>query len=94
MGASFTVPGISAYSGSKLAGIKLDEYLDAEKPDLRVFSVHPGIVAVTDTKRGMVVDAFTPFAHDTGLQTGGLTLYLSTPRAEHLRGGFISVNCE
>lgn len=94
MGASFTVPGISAYSGSKLAVIKLDEYLDAEKPDLRVFSVHPGIVATTDTKRGMVVDAFTPFAHDTGLQTGGLSLYLATPRADHLRGGFISVNCE
>ncbi|KAF2228574.1 NAD(P)-binding protein [Viridothelium virens] len=92
MGASFTVPGISAYSGSKLAVCKLDEYLDAEKPNLRVFSVHPGIVATTETKRGMVVDAFTPFAHDKGIQTGGLSLYLSTSKADFLRGGFISVN--
>ncbi|KAI9685952.1 MAG: hypothetical protein M1820_010707 [Bogoriella megaspora] len=92
MGASFTVPGISAYSGSKLAAIKLVEYLDTEKPELRAFSVHPGIVATTDSNRGMVVDAFTPFAHDKGIQTGGLSLYLSTSKADYLKGGFVSVN--
>ncbi len=114
MGASFTVPGISSYSSSKLATIKLGEYLDlgkpfiapyllgrmqslssttTEQPNLRVFSVHPGIVAQTDSKRGMVVDAFTPFAHDNGIQTGGVTLYLATPKADYLRGSFVSVNC-
>lgn len=114
MGASFTVPGISSYSSSKLATIKLGEYLDLgklnslsplltgtyaiaelyqEQPRLRVFSVHPGIVAQTDSKRGMVVDAFAPFAHDKGIQAGGLTLYLATPKADYLRGSFVSVNC-
>jgi hypothetical protein len=68
--------------------------LDAEKPDLRVFTVHPGIVAATETNRGMVVDALTPFAKDTGIQTGGLSLYLAQKRADYLRGGFISVNCK
>jgi NAD(P)-dependent dehydrogenase (short-subunit alcohol dehydrogenase family) len=94
LGASFTFPGMSAYSGSKLALMKLAEYLDTEKPDLRVFTVHPGIVAVTETNRGAVVDALTPFAKDKGMQTGGLSLYLAQERAAYLRGGFISVNCK
>jgi hypothetical protein len=42
----------------------------------------------------MVVDAFTPFAHDKGIQTGGLSLYLAQPKADYLKGSFISVNCE
>ncbi|KAG2162034.1 hypothetical protein JADG_001773 [Aureobasidium aubasidani] len=92
LGASMTAPGISSYSTSKLAVIKLSEYLDAEKPDLRVFTLHPGIVAATKSKRGMVVDAFTPFAKDPGMLTGAVSLYLATPKAEYLRGGFTSVN--
>ncbi|KAK2753230.1 hypothetical protein FQN54_007921 [Arachnomyces sp. PD_36] len=92
LGASFTFPGMSSYSGSKMGAIKLAEYLDAEQPKLRVFSVHPGIVGVTDTNRGMVVDSLTPFAHDKGIQTGGLSLYLAQPKADYLKGSFISVN--
>ena len=42
--------------------------------------------------RGMVVDAFTPFAKDKQELTGGVTLWLDTPRADFLRGGFLSVN--
>ena len=94
LGASMTAPGISSYSTSKLAVIKLSESLDAEKPDLRVFTLHPGIVAATKSKRGMVVDAFTPFAKDPGMLTGAVSLYLATPKAEYLRGGFTSVNCK
>ncbi|KAF2203381.1 NAD(P)-binding protein [Delitschia confertaspora ATCC 74209] len=92
LGASFTVPGMSAYSGSKMALLKLAEYLDAEKPNLRVFTVHPGIVAATDTNRGMVVESLTPFAIDKGIQAGGLSLYLAQPKADYLKGSFISVN--
>jgi NAD(P)-dependent dehydrogenase (short-subunit alcohol dehydrogenase family) len=94
LGASFTAPGMSAYSGSKMALLKLAEYLDAEQPNLRVFTVHPGIVAATETNRGMVVGQLTPFAKDTGIQTGGLSLYLAQPGADYLRGSFISVNCK
>jgi NAD(P)-dependent dehydrogenase (short-subunit alcohol dehydrogenase family) len=94
LGASLTFPGMSAYSGSKLALMKLAEFLDTEKPNLRVFTVHPGIVGVTETNRGAVVDALTPFAKDKGIQTGGLSLYLAQKRADYLRGGFISVNCK
>lgn len=94
LGASFTFPGMSSYSGSKMALLKLAEFLDAEKPDLRVFSVHPGIVGVTESGRGIVVDALTPFAKDKGIQTGGLSLYLAQPKADYLKGSFVSVNCK
>lgn len=62
-----------------------------ELPNLRVFSIHPGLVEAS-VSRSIVVPAFTPFAHDKPLLTGGVTLYLSTPRADFLRGGFLSVN--
>ena len=93
VGASFVMPGISSYSISKLAEIKLAEYVDAEYPDLRVFSVHPGIVAANEG-RGMVVPAFTPFAKDPAMLTGALTTYLSTSKADFLKGGYVSVNCK
>jgi NAD(P)-dependent dehydrogenase (short-subunit alcohol dehydrogenase family) len=94
LGVSLTMPGMSPYSGSKLAALKLAEFLDTEQPNLRVFTVHPGIVGVTETGRGMVVDALAPFALDKGIQTGGLSLYLAQPKADYLRGSFVSVNCE
>jgi NAD(P)-dependent dehydrogenase (short-subunit alcohol dehydrogenase family) len=37
-------PKTSAYLASKLAMAKLDEYLAEENPQLRVFTVHPGVV--------------------------------------------------
>jgi hypothetical protein len=59
-----------------------------------VFTVHPGIVGVTETGRGIAVDALAPFALDKGVQAGGLSLYLAQPKADYLRGSFVSVNCE
>jgi NAD(P)-dependent dehydrogenase (short-subunit alcohol dehydrogenase family) len=94
LGASLTVPGMSAYSASKLALLKVAEFLDIERTELRVFTVHPGIVMVTESGRGAIVDALTPFAKDKGIQTGGLSLYLAQPRANYLRGCFVSVNCK
>ena len=61
-----------------------------ENTKLRVYSVHPGIVAAED--RGVIIDMFTPFAKDTQALTGGVTLYLDTPKAEFLNGGYLSVN--
>ncbi|MCJ1426089.1 hypothetical protein MMC29_003991 [Sticta canariensis] len=90
-GAFFVISGNSSYATSKLATAKFGEFLDAEYPELRVFSVNPGIVEKNEG-RGMLVDAFKPFAKDTGISTGGLSLYLSTPKADYLRGGTISVN--
>ncbi|KAI1764766.1 NAD(P)-binding protein [Hypoxylon sp. FL1150] len=39
---------VSAYAASKLASTKVMEYLAAENPQLRVISVHPGVVTTTE----------------------------------------------
>lgn len=108
VGASFLAPGVSSYSSSKLAAIKLGEFLDlgrrrtssfqfpnadksSELPNLRVFSLHPGIVEAAGG-RGAIVDHFTPFAKDKQALTAAFTLYLQKPEADFLRGGYVSVN--
>jgi NAD(P)-dependent dehydrogenase (short-subunit alcohol dehydrogenase family) len=61
-GALFPADGavpISGYAASKLAVIKVMEYLGAENPRLRVICVHPGVVVDTELGRRMV--------HETGL---------------------------
>lgn len=80
-------PGSSSYSISKLAQQRLIEYADAEYPTLRVFTLHPGIVPtdLTDPE-------FQVFALDEVEMAGQLSLYLAQPRADYLRGSFVSVN--
>ncbi|ROV87536.1 hypothetical protein VMCG_10684 [Cytospora schulzeri] len=91
LGASFLVPGLSGYSASKLAVIKFGECLDLEQPNLRVFSVHPGMVEA-ESGRGMVVEPFLPFSKDTAALTGGLSVFLTTPKADFLKGGYLHAN--
>lgn len=85
--AGFLMPGVSAYSISKLVDVRLVEYLDVEQPGIRAFAVNPGFVPTQ-----MELDAFAAYTIDSPELTGGLSLYLSTPRADHLRGRYISVN--
>ena len=59
----------------------------SEYPSLRVFTVAPGLVATGNT-----APAFTPYAFDHADLTGMLALYLSQPKADYLRGSFVSVN--
>lgn len=89
--ASAAVPGMSGYIVAKLAQIKLLELIDLEQPNLRVFSVHPGLVKAKNG-RGVVIDAFKPFAVDNPALTGGVTLWLDTPKADFLKGGYITSN--
>ncbi|KAK8060540.1 hypothetical protein PG996_010470 [Apiospora saccharicola] len=70
LGASFLMPGMSGYSSSMLAVVKLGECLDVEHPKLRVFTVHPGMVEA-ENGRGMVVDSLLPFSKDKAALTGG-----------------------
>ena len=74
----------------RFAPLKLHPNKISEYPNIRVFSLHPGIVEAAD--RGMIVDAFTPFAKDTQALTGGVSLWLGTSRADFLKGGFLSAN--
>lgn len=63
----------------------------SEHPELRVFSVHPGMVEAEEG-RGMMIPPMNPFAKDKGLLFGGVSLFLQKPEADFLRGGFFSVN--
>ncbi|KAI1370081.1 NAD(P)-binding protein [Hypoxylon crocopeplum] len=80
-------PGMGGYTASKLALVRIMENLHAEQSGIRVFLLMPGIVQ-TD----MTVDSLKPYAKDTPGLSGSWTLFLSTPRAEWMRGGLVSVN--
>jgi hypothetical protein len=56
-------------------------------PHLRTFSLSPGIV-----RTAMNTDHFLPFAKDHAELPGMMALYLSTERADFLRGGFVGLN--
>ncbi|KAI1362098.1 NAD(P)-binding protein [Xylaria arbuscula] len=80
-------PGMGGYTASKLALVRIMENVHAEHPGIRVFSLIPGIVMTN-----MTLDALKPYAKDTPGLSASWTLFLSTPRAEWMRGGIVSVN--
>jgi NAD(P)-dependent dehydrogenase (short-subunit alcohol dehydrogenase family) len=82
-------PGMGGYTASKTALTRIMENLHVEQPDIRVFLLIPGIV-----QTGMTVDSLKPYAKDSPGLSASWTLFLSTPRAEWMRGGIVSVNCE
>ncbi|KAF2125657.1 NAD(P)-binding protein [Dothidotthia symphoricarpi CBS 119687] len=82
-----TFPKFASYIPSKLAQTKVMEFLNAEQPNIRTFSVFPGVVA-TDMPPKEYID----YALDDPMLTGGLSLFLCTDRAEWLRGSMVSVN--
>ncbi|KAF2734197.1 NAD(P)-binding protein [Polyplosphaeria fusca] len=85
--AALDTPGMSAYSMGKLLNARMAEYLHVDHPSVRSFSFHPGAVA-TDN----VFPALRHMFVDPPEMAGGLSLYLSTPRADFLRGTFLTVN--
>ncbi|KAK5172271.1 uncharacterized protein LTR77_003909 [Saxophila tyrrhenica] len=87
--AGFIAPGMSAYSTSKLAAHRYMEYVAAEFPSLRTFTLLPGIVA---TDMATEATDFAPYAKDEGEQTGALGLYLASSRGDWLNGSLTSVN--
>lgn len=82
-------PGMGGYTASKAALTRIMENLHVEQQNIRVFQLIPGIV-----QTGMTVDSLKPYAKDTPSLSASWTLFLSTPRAEWMRGSIVSVNCE
>ena len=99
-------PGHSGYSTAKLAGQRFVEFSDtgksglhqfkeyrnllcAEYPNLRAFTTVPGVVPVESFPKD---HPFYSFAKDHPDLTGMLALYLAQPKADWLRGQFVSVN--
>ena len=80
-------PGLSSYSISKNASLKLNEYFALEHPNVTAISLQPGLVP-TDS----VTPEFKYFALDTVELTGGTCVWLSTGAAKFLSGRYISAN--
>lgn len=85
--AAVVIPGVSSYGMSKAAVIRLVEYLDAEYPNLKAFSLDPGIVKGIAT-----MQAFIPFARDTPELVGAMSIWLASDKAENVKGGYINVS--
>jgi NAD(P)-dependent dehydrogenase (short-subunit alcohol dehydrogenase family) len=81
------MPRMSSYSIAKFAGQRLIEYLDAEYPHLRAFTLSPGIILTSMTN-----ESFKPFAKDNVELPGMMALYLSQERADFLKGCFVGIN--
>ncbi|RAK94843.1 SDR family NAD(P)-dependent oxidoreductase [Aspergillus ibericus CBS 121593] len=84
---SLTTPGLSSYLMSKLSVAKFTEFIAAENPSVRAYSLSPGMVVT-----GLTVEAFKPYSRDTPELTGAVTVYLAAKRPEYLNGRHLSVN--
>lgn len=86
--ATVVLPGQSSFNMSKLAMHRMVENVQAEYPNLRVFSLAPGIICTSNA----FPEPYIPFAKDTYDLVGGTTLWLSRPKADFLKGTWTSVN--
>ncbi|KAL8895273.1 MAG: hypothetical protein Q9207_008235 [Kuettlingeria erythrocarpa] len=88
--------GASAYASSKMAQLKLMEFLAAENPDLFVASVHPGVVETTMTRA--LLDQWADKPEGGSLQLDDVKLpahfivWMTSPEARFLRGRFVWAN--
>jgi len=68
---------------------KLDEYLAEEQPNLRVFTVHPGVVPTKMVEK--VMAGLDTIPDGTSLDEpelmAGFCLWLATPEADFLKSG-------
>ncbi|KAI0475217.1 NAD(P)-binding protein [Xylariaceae sp. FL0804] len=90
LGSSITsgiFPDMSSYTMSKFAVGKLMEFIHVENPDVRAFTLFPGII-----DGGMTPMQYRALASDDPMLSGGASLFLCTPRAEWMRGCILSVN--
>jgi NAD(P)-dependent dehydrogenase (short-subunit alcohol dehydrogenase family) len=84
------VPGLSAYMASKLAQVRLVEYLAAEQPNVFAATVHPGMVE-TDifTKSGAKAEALPM---DTVQLPAHFVVWLASPEGAFLKGRSVWAN--
>ncbi|KAH7066993.1 putative oxidoreductase ucpA [Paraphoma chrysanthemicola] len=89
MGAHITMPGASAYQTSKLALLRLGEFVHTEYGDkgINVISVNPGGVLTTLSERE---DRLRPFLNDTPDLCGGFVVWLTAKPRTWLAGRYVS----
>ncbi|KAI0204888.1 NAD(P)-binding protein [Astrocystis sublimbata] len=95
VGAHCRSPGLSAYQTSKLAVLRLTEFLDADYSDKGIiaFSIHPGNV-LTDMTNGPDSAVSKDLAHifvETPELAGDSVVYLTKERRGWLGGRYVNV---
>ena len=77
-------PGMTGYANSKTGQAALIEYLQAENPDVRIVSQHPGVIASEmNTKSAM------PISKDDVSLPAGFAVWLASPAAAWTAGRFL-----
>ncbi|KAH6852853.1 hypothetical protein BKA58DRAFT_60766 [Alternaria rosae] len=77
-------PGLSSYGIAKQTDRRLIEFLTTEYPDMKAFSLDPGVVRTNKTS-----DMFKPFAFDSPELVGMFSIWLGGGRADRLKGSYI-----
>ena len=82
-------PAVSAYSISKLAMLRLGEYVTVENPNVTAISIHPGIM-----KTALVPETspFWAFSDDEPSLAGCLAVWLTTEEAKFLNGRYVNAS--
>ncbi|KAF2180458.1 short chain dehydrogenase, partial [Zopfia rhizophila CBS 207.26] len=82
--------GISGYLTSKLAQIKVMEYLAAENPNMFFCSVHPGMIDTSIFRASGSDPSHLPM--DTATLPAHFMVWLSHPKTKFLNGRFVFAN--
>lgn len=77
-------PNFSGYGASKAGQASLIQYFQSENPDLRVVSLHPGVIeSEMNAKSGM------PLSKDDASLPSSFAVWLASPAASWLGGRFV-----
>ncbi|KAL5405964.1 hypothetical protein PMIN06_010972 [Paraphaeosphaeria minitans] len=86
------MPANSAYTVSKLAAARLMEYFAFENPQVRVHSIHPGVVKTDMHKKSSEGGLDMEFQFDDIELPASFAAWIVSPEAEFLRGKFVWSN--
>ncbi|KAI1269225.1 NAD(P)-binding protein [Xylariaceae sp. FL1019] len=95
VGAHLRNPGFSTYQTSKLAVLRLTEFLNAETSDQGIvaYAVHPGNIPTDMAKGGdgLISDVLVPVFVETPELVGDSLVYLTKERREWLGGRYVNL---
>jgi NAD(P)-dependent dehydrogenase (short-subunit alcohol dehydrogenase family) len=77
-------PNFSSYGIAKQTDRRLIEFLDTEYPEIKAFSLDPGILMT-----GRTCEMFKPFAFDNPELVGMFPVWLGGGRADKLKGSYV-----
>ncbi|KAI1811785.1 hypothetical protein GGS20DRAFT_561358 [Poronia punctata] len=83
---------MAGYATSKLALVKLMEYVGAENPGLRVVTVHPGVVPETEGGQKMVKESGVAWPGDDIKLPARFLVWAASDEASFLKNKFVFAN--